>query len=71
MDGHICKNKTDNNITSVHASGQERESGLTIAAKAFRAATAIGVFGVPLVAGVATVLGYGLYKAYKRIAGRS
>ncbi len=44
---------------------------IATAAKAIRAITAIVVFGVPLVTGAATVLGYGVYKAYKRITGRS
>ena len=51
------------------ASGQGE--GLGRLAKAFRAITAIVVFGIPLVTGTAAVLGYGVYKAYKRMAGRS
>ena len=39
--------------------------------KAVRAITAIVVFGIPLVTGTAAVLGYGVYKAYKRMPGRS
>ncbi len=54
------------------ASGQEEASGkIGTAAKAIRAITAIVVFGIPLVTGTATLLGYGVYKAYKRITGRS
>jgi hypothetical protein len=71
MDRHICKHKTDNSITSGHGSTQESGSGINAAARAFRATTAIVVFGLPLVAGVATFLGYGVYKAYKRIVSRS
>jgi hypothetical protein len=71
MNRYNCKHKADNSIISGHGSGQERRSGLDAAAKAFRATTAIAVFGLPLVAGVATFLGYGVYKAYKRIASRS
>ncbi|MBA4391066.1 MAG: hypothetical protein C0399_09020 [Syntrophus sp. (in: bacteria)] len=44
---------------------------ITVAAKAIRAITAIVVFGVPLAAGAATLIGYGVYKAYKNITGRS
>ena len=54
------------------AGAQEKASGkIATAAKAFRAITAIVVFGVPLVTGTATLLGYGIYKAYKRITGGS
>ena len=54
------------------ASGQGKVSGkVATAAKVIRAVTAIVVFGVPLVTGTATLLGYGIYKAYKRITGSS
>jgi hypothetical protein len=54
------------------ASGQGEASGkIATAAKAIRAITAIVVFGVPLVTGTATLLAYGVYKAYKRITGSS
>jgi hypothetical protein len=47
---------------------QGKGSGkISTAAKAFRAITAIVVFGVPLVAGTAALLSYGAHKAYKRI----
>ena len=50
------------------ASGQGKASGkIATAAKAIRAVTAIVVFGVPLITGTVTLLGYGVYKAYKRI----
>jgi hypothetical protein len=53
-------------------SGQGKASGkIANATKAIRAITAIVVFGVPLVTGTATLLGYGVYKAYKRMTGRS
>jgi hypothetical protein len=38
--------------------------------KAVRAITTIVVFGVPLVIGTATLLGYGVYEAYKRMTSR-
>ena len=45
-----------------------KESGkISTAAKAFRAITAIVVFGVPLVAGTAALISYGVHKAFKRI----
>jgi hypothetical protein len=52
--------------------GAEKEpKKIATAAKAFRAVTAVVVFGIPLITGTATLLGYGVYKAYKRITGRS
>ena len=39
--------------------------------KAIRAITAIVVFGIPLVTGTVTLLGYGIYEAYKRMTSRS
>ncbi len=54
------------------ANGQEKRSKkLATAAKAIRAITAIVVFGIPLVTGTVALLGYGVYKASKRIIGRS
>jgi hypothetical protein len=51
-------------------SGQNKESGeISTAAKAFRAVTAIVVFGIPLVAGAATLLSCGVRAVYKRIKG--
>ncbi|OPX93291.1 MAG: hypothetical protein A4E62_00817 [Syntrophorhabdus sp. PtaU1.Bin002] len=44
---------------------------ISTAEKVFRAATAILVFGVPLVAGTAALLGYGVSKAYRRITRKS
>jgi hypothetical protein len=51
------------------ASGQQERPGRL--EKAFRAITAIVVFGIPLVTGTAAVVGYGAYKAYKRVTDRS
>ena len=52
-------------------SGQGKASGkIATAAKTIRAITAIVVFGVPLVTGTATLLAYGVYKAYKRMTSR-
>jgi len=53
------------------ASGQGKGSGIiATATKAIRAVTTIVVFGVPLVAGTAALLGYGVYKTYKRFSSR-
>jgi hypothetical protein len=35
--------------------------------KAFRATSAVVVFGIPLVVGTVTLLGYGIAKAYRHI----
>jgi len=35
--------------------------------KAIRAASAVMVFGIPLVAGTALMIGYGAYNIYKKI----
>jgi hypothetical protein len=72
MDNNSYQNSTDSNRPSQSARGQGKESGrITTAARVFRAVTAIVVFGIPLIAGSATLLGYGFYKAYKRVADRS
>ncbi|HBA54939.1 MAG TPA: hypothetical protein DCZ04_10950 [Syntrophorhabdus aromaticivorans] len=44
---------------------------ISTAEKVFRAATALVVFGIPLVAGTAALLGYGVSKAYRRITRKS
>ncbi len=47
---------------------QGKGSGtITAAAKAFRAITAIVIFGIPLVAGTSALIGYGVHRAFKRI----
>ncbi|HME42056.1 MAG TPA: hypothetical protein VKF36_03135 [Syntrophorhabdales bacterium] len=70
--GDDYKYSADNRRAGEPGSGQEKASGkIATATKAIRAITAIVVFGVPLVTGTATLLGYGVYKAYKRIKGGS
>jgi hypothetical protein len=65
------KYSADSRRPSEPAGGQGMASGkIATATKAIRAITAIVVFGVPLVTGTATLLGYGIYKAYKRITSR-
>jgi len=62
------KNSGDSCSLEEPSGRQEKGSGkISTAAKAFRAITAIVVFGVPLVAGTAALIGYGVHKAYKRI----
>jgi hypothetical protein len=68
MDQDNYKPSTVNSIDSENTNRKKKGSGLAAAARAFRATTAIAVFGVPLVAGVSTILGYGIYKAFKRSA---
>lgn len=66
-----CKHSENHCRSGEPAKGQQEQSGkFATAAKAIRALTAIVVFGVPLVTGTATLLGYGVYKAYKRITNR-
>ncbi|OPY81228.1 MAG: hypothetical protein A4E65_01174 [Syntrophorhabdus sp. PtaU1.Bin153] len=48
----------------------ERSEKISAAEKVVRATTAIFVFGIPLVAGTVALLGYGVSKAYRRIAGK-
>ncbi|MBP1734428.1 MAG: hypothetical protein H6Q53_715 [Deltaproteobacteria bacterium] len=64
------KTYADSRRSGGPASEQKNKSGkITAAAKAFRAMTAVVVFGIPLVAGTAALLSYGIHKAYKRITG--
>jgi hypothetical protein len=66
-----CKCSEDRQGFGEHADGQGKgPKKTTTAAKAIRAITAIIVFGVPLITGTATLLGYGIHKAYKRMTGR-
>jgi hypothetical protein len=62
------KNSGDSRIPGEPPNRQGKGSGkISTAAKAFRAITAIVVFGVPLVTGAAALLSYGVHKVYKRI----
>jgi hypothetical protein len=64
------KTSADIRTSGGPASEQRNRSGkITTAAKAFRAITAVVVFGIPLVAGTAALLSSGVHKAYKRITG--
>jgi hypothetical protein len=54
------------------ANGQRKgPKKIATVAKAVRAITTIVVFGIPLVTGTVTLLGYGIYEAYKRMISRS
>jgi hypothetical protein len=69
-DDHRCSADCDR--PGEGANGQERGSKkIAAAAKLFRAATAVVIFGVPLITGTAALLGYGIHKAYERLTGRS
>lgn len=54
---------------AAHASPGEESGKLATAAKVFRAATAIVVFGIPLLVGTVAVVGYGAHEVYKRLRG--
>ena len=69
-DDYKCS--VDRHRSGEPANGQGKGSKkIATATKAIRAITAIVVFGVPLVTGTATLLGYGIHKAYRRMTGRS
>jgi hypothetical protein len=71
MDRNDDNRSADSRRFGESAGGQGEGSGIIVTAtKAIRAVTAIVVFGVPLVAGTAALLGYGVYKTYKRLSGR-
>ena len=55
---------------SGEAAERKGSKKIAAAARAIRAITAIVVFGIPLVTGTVTLLGYGIYEAYKRVTGR-
>jgi len=67
-----CTHNADNHGPDEPDGAQGKASEkIATAAKMVRATTAILVFGIPLVTGTATLVGYGLYKTYKRITGTS
>ena len=67
-----CTGDAENGGSGEAAGAQGKGSGkIATASKIIRATTAIIVFGIPLVTGTATLVGYGLYRAYKRITGTS
>jgi hypothetical protein len=71
MDRNDDNCSADSPRSGESAGGQGKGSGIiATATKAIRAVTAIVVFGVPLVAGTAALLGYGIYKTFKRHSGR-
>jgi hypothetical protein len=49
---------------------KERPGGLATAGKVFRVATAVTVFGIPLLVGTAAVIGWGVHGAYKYLTRR-
>ncbi len=52
-----------------HRSGK-KEGNVPIVAKVIRATGAVVFFGIPIIVGAGTLLGYGVHKAYKRIIKR-
>jgi len=52
-------------------SREEKGRNVPIVAKVFRATGAVVFFGIPLVVGAGTLLGYLVHKAYKQITKRS
>ncbi|HVN25297.1 MAG TPA: hypothetical protein VMT71_15090 [Syntrophorhabdales bacterium] len=66
-----CGDENGRKPDSLKQGDTEKEKGkLATVAKAFRAVNAIVVFGIPLLAGTAALLGYGVHKAYKRMTRR-
>jgi hypothetical protein len=59
--GKLCGSHGSKNDVGEQAKGE-----ITSLGKAVRGSIALLVFGVPLVAGTAALLGYGAYNAYKR-----
>jgi hypothetical protein len=67
-----CKDPEDNHRSGKSAEEQRGGSRkIATVGKVIRAITAIAVFGVPLITGTGALLGYGAYKAYKRMTKRS
>jgi len=68
--GGFNKTSADSGKSEAGASAEGGSSTkVTTAAKAFRALTAVVVFGIPLVTGAVALISYGVHKAYKRITG--
>lgn len=73
----MTKNTGHMHPEDVHGSGEPacRQSKgarkVATAAKAARAVSAIVFFGIPVVVGTATVLGYGIHRVYQWTTGRS
>ncbi len=64
--------RSDNyNISDKSANNQKGSRKIAAAAKTARAASAIIFFGIPVVIGTVTLLGYGASKVYKWIFDRS
>jgi hypothetical protein len=62
----------DSRISGETANGQGKgQKKIATVTKAIRALTTVVVFGIPLVTGTVTLLGYGIYEVYKRMTSRS
>jgi hypothetical protein len=53
----------------IDESKKKQKSGKITPVDLARAVSAIIVFGMPLIAGTTAVIGYGIYKIYKRLKG--
>ena len=63
--------KSENEGRQVRVTEREGVPGKSgLAAKVFRATTAVVVFGIPLAVGLTAVIGYGVNRACKRLAGK-
>lgn len=66
-----CLNSSDPAMVREHTGAQEEAPArVGPAEKAFRATTALLVFGIPLFAGAAALVGYGVQKLLKGLRGR-
>ncbi len=76
MDRYVDRSRdwnADKRASGTTISGRQVEGSgiLSSTAKAFRAVTAVVVFGIPLAVGGSLLLGYGLHRIYSRLTGRS
>lgn len=66
-----CVNSSDPGMVREHRGAQEETPArVGPAEKAFRATTALVVFGIPLVAGAAALVGYGVQRLLKGLRGK-
>lgn len=64
--------RSDNHNISDKSANDQKDSGkIAAAVKTARATSAIIFFGIPVIIGTVSLLGYGASKVYKRIFDRS
>ena len=68
---HDEKCSEDHHRVGESANKQEISRKIIAVTKTIRAMTAITFFGIPVVIGTATIIGYGIHKVYKWTTGRS